>query len=649
MADMHINGGQDGTNKLLATLNSRVTLTKEQTKLIQDLGSVVESSDSARQTTLLTDQLLLLPIDAPMLIAGYVYFAINNEELALEAVNDKAAQGLLETLVKLSRVDSAAVTSALLQVRSNRRQSDNVRRMLVAMIDDPRVVVLKLVERLVHLLPTKREDPAESLRIAREVLNFYAPLASRLGIWQLKWVLEDYSFRCLQPREYKHVAGQLQDRRSQREDLVEKIQSDLRWRLQEAGVNAEVRGRAKNIYGIYRKMREKDIEFTDVHDVLAIRVIVDSVSECYQVLGVVHTSWPHISNEFDDYIANPKTNGYRSLHTAVYGPRGHVLEVQIRTHEMHLESELGVCSHWSYKGEHHSSLEDGAIDWMREVLAWHEDLFSIDPVDPSEREIARPERLTYVSTPKRHIVDLPDGSTALDFAFKVHTDIGLHCTGARVDGEEVALNEVLRTGQTVEILTHPRATPQRIWLDADMKFYKTTKTRDILRSHFLSFDRNHNVSAGRDWVQQEIDRLGLHLTPEDAARALEFEKSDELFVDVALGSMKARQALLEIAKIQDEVSDALEVDGNEKKTMQIHIQAVDRKNLIRDITKEIATLNINIVNLKLGAPALNKDATVDIWVQVSNLGEASMIIVSLRRIHRVSDVRLMKPEQSTSS
>ncbi|MCY3858862.1 MAG: HD domain-containing protein [Gammaproteobacteria bacterium] len=625
----------------LTKTRRRIELTETNRKLIEHIESALTTADLQEQANLLIDQLLLLPVDSPTLIAGLAFFAVTDGDLDLKAIGGGDAGKLLATLVRLSSADSAATTSALLQVRRNRRQSDNVRRMLVAMIDDPRVVVLKMVERLVRLHPKRFDESDASRRAAREVLHFYAPLASRLGIWQLKWVLEDFAFRCLQPDDYLDIASRFKERRSQREDLVSKIQSDLRWRLNEIGIHAEILGRAKNIYGIYRKMREKDIAFNDVHDVLAIRVIVDSVPECYQVLGVVHTSWPYIGEEFDDYIANPKSNGYRSLHTAVYGPQGRVLEVQIRTQEMHVDSELGVCSHWSYKGENDATLEDESIDWMREVLNWHAALDPIEASDAGSRENSDAERVTYVSTPQGHIVDLAAGSTALDFAFKVHTDIGLHCIGALVDGEEVALNTVLKTGQAVEILTQPRATPQRTWLDPDLQYFKTSKTRELLRGYFQVFDRTHNAKAGRDWVQQEIDRLNLKLTPEEAARALDFSSPDDLFIEVALGSMKARQMLVEIAQLQAEVSELLKTDDASKVTMQIHLSAQDRKNLIRDITREIAELNVNIVNLKLGAPKLGEEATADIWVQVSGLGEASLVIVSLRRLHRVSDVRLV--------
>lgn len=636
-----VNGHENRANGFLEKSGLRFQLTARDRELVERIERALEDAEQVEPAGLFVDQLSNLPVDAPTLIAGYAFFAATSGTLALEDVGDSDTGKLLSTLLRLSSADSAATSSVLLQVRRNTRQADNVRRMLVAMIDDPRVVVLKIVERLVRLHPSLYDGSDASVREAREVLHFYAPLASRLGIWQLKWVLEDHAFRCLNPTEYNAIASRFKERRSTREELVGKIQSDLQWRLGEVGISAEILGRAKNIYGTYRKMNAKRIEFDDVHDVLAIRVIVDSVSECYQVLGVVHTAWPHISKEFDDYIANPKSNGYRSLHTAVYGPQGRVLEVQIRTREMHEDSELGVCSHWSYKGENDATLDDESIDWMREVLNWHDglDVFEDEETDTEER--ARAERRTYVSTPQRHVIDLEAGATALDFAFRVHTDIGLHCVGALVDGDEVSLNTVLQSGQTVEILTQARATPQRAWLDSDLKFFASNKTRVILRGYFQEFDRTYNAQAGRDWVQQEIDRLNLKLTPDEAARALDFESPDELFVEVALGSMKARQMLVEIAQLQAEVGELLKEDAASKTTMQIHLSALDRKNLIRDITREIAELNVNIVNLKLGAPALNQEATADIWVQVSDLREVSLVIVGLRRLHRVKDVRLV--------
>ena len=639
------NGHTAATSWLIEKAGEQFTFSGPQQQLINRIECALSESGVHRRAELLTARLLQLPIDPAVLIAGYAFFAVAEGGLDVKAIDCSEATDLLETLVLLARADNAATTSALLQVNRNRRQSENVRRMLVAMIDDPRVVALKMAERLVRIHPTEYDGSDLSRRAAQEALHFYAPLAGRLGIWQLKWVLEDFAFRALQPSDYEAVASQFKERRSAREELVSKIQSDLKWRLGEVGIVAEIVGRAKNIYGIYRKMQEKDIAFNDVHDVLAIRVIVSSVPECYQVLGIVHGAWPHIASEFDDYIANPKSNGYRSLHTAVYGPMGRVLEVQIRTPQMHVDSEIGVCSHWSYKGDGDASLEDKSIDWMREVLNWHQALDFVEPTEETPHlDEVQAERKTYVSTPLGHIVDLEAGATALDFAFKVHTDIGLHCVGAIVDGEEVALNTELATGQTVEIVTQTRSTPQREWLDPDLLYFKTSRTREHLRTYFQKFDREYNAKAGRDWIQQEIERLNLKLTPEEAVQAMGVASAEELFIDVALGSMKARQMLVEISQFQAKASELLADAGEEKSVMHIHITAFDRKNLARDITREIAELDVNIVNLQLGAPALNEPAKIDVWLQVSGLSEVSLVIVNLRRLHRVSDVRLVGPD-----
>lgn len=639
------NGHSPTVGWLMEKAAGQFQFTPPQQKLLHRIECALVESGVHKRAELLTERLLQLPIDPAVLIAGYAFFAVAEGELELNAIDCSEAVDLLGTLVLLARVDAAATTSALLQVNRNRRQSENVRRMLVAMIDDPRVVALKMAERLVRIHPSEFDGSELSRRAAQEALHFYAPLAGRLGIWQLKWILEDFAFRCLQPKEYDAVASEFKERRSVREELVSKIQSDLKWRLGEVGIVAEIVGRAKNIYGIYRKMQEKNLAFNDVHDVLAVRVIVSSIPECYQVLGIVHAAWPHIANEFDDYIANPKSNGYRSLHTAVYGPMGRVLEVQIRTPEMHVDSEIGVCSHWSYKGDGDESLEDKSIDWMREVLNWHE---ALDFIEPSEEtphlEDVKAERKTYVSTPRGHIVDLEAGATALDFAFKVHTDIGLHCVGAVVDGEEVALNTELETGQTVEILTQSRSTPQREWLDPDLLYFKTARTREHLRTYFQKFDRDYNAKAGRDWIQQEIERLNLRLTPEEAVVAMGVDNAEELFIDVALGSMKTRQMLVEIAQFQAEASELLADVDHKKIVMHIHITAFDRKNLARDITREIADLDVNIVNLQLDTAALTELAKIDVWLEVSGLSEVSLVIVNLRRLHRVSDVRIVGPD-----
>ena len=625
----------------IANLFESMELDRKQQEELDHLVKLLDLSEDRARAIRFVEYLSRLPIDSSTLIAGIAFCAIEDQLMAIERVRDQQAKDLVATLMRLASVDSAASTSALLQVRRNRSQTENVRGMLVAMIDDPRVIVLKFVERLVQLKVVNDSNTYQVKLIAEEVLNFYAPLASRLGIWNLKWTLEDAAYQHLEPERYKEIAGQLAQRRLEREERVSRIQSDLSWRLGEAGVTADIQGRAKNIYGIDRKMKEKDLSFNDVRDVIGIRVIVDSVPECYQVLGIVHLAWPHLANEFDDYIANPKSNGYRSLHTAVYGPQGHIIEVQIRTHQMHLEAELGVCSHWEYKGAE-ESLRNEEIDWLREVLNWHEEFLAQDQGEESQFHVAKTNRVTYVQTPKRHVVDLPSGSTVLDFAFKVHSEIGLKCIGAQVDGEDVALNRVLNTGEMVEVITEPEAAPQRRWLDPDLLYFKNSKTRDILRSYFTGINRQVNIDFGRQRLEEEIHRLAADMTLDDFLTQSEIDNQEEFLVAISLGSENPRERILQ--HLETKTESKLDLFQPDKQLIGVKLVAVDRRRLARDITDEIASLGVNVVGLQLGAPTLGQEAHCHITIEVDDLAEASVVVVRLRRLYNVADVWITKYE-----
>ena len=611
---------------------------------IEDILSLFQTEHHKGLVHSIANEMHKLPIDASTLIAGWAYWAIDKDLMAEGQVLDRGARQLIATLRRLSNADSAATSTALLQERRNRSQADNVRKMLVALIDDPRVVVLKLLERLIRLQVglSGSNDEADLLLVANEVLHFYAPLASRLGIWQLKWVLEDAAFQVIEPLEYDEIAQQLKESRSQREIFVHQIEADLGWRLREAGIAAVIRGRAKNIYGIQRKMREKNLRFEDVQDVMAIRVLVDSVPECYQILGIVHTAWSPIMSAFDDYIATPKSNGYQSLHTAVIGPKGFVFEVQIRTKLMHENSELGVCSHWSYKGEDDSSLKDPNVDWMREVLNWHEGLFPRDEDDEADTT-SKSNRVTYVLTPQRHIVDLPAGSTVLDFAFKVHTELGLHSVAALVDGTETPLNAVLDTGQTVEIKTDVNSYPTRDWLDPDLGYFTIPKTHEVLRTYFRSVDGEQNVDIGRRWVNRELKRLNIELSADAVAERQEPSKPDDFFFNVALGLVSVRESVLDYVRSSPDLNYVDRDRDEDKYTVRIYLFAVDRAKLASDITGVIADLGINVVHLQLGAPALGEEAKFDIWAEIESLAQAFSVVAQLRRLSGVTDVHIYEP------
>ena len=605
------------------------------------LVAKVAATASKSRAKALTEHLINLEMDTTSVLAGLVFFAIHERELSINEIDQMSVRELLGELQRMTPADAVASSTARFQSQRLRSQLENVRKMVVALIDDPRVAVMKLAERAVTLENARHFPAEERRRIAQEIMNFYCPLASRLGIWQLKWQLEDTAFRYLQPNEYKDIASQLQGRRSEREIQIEAVKRDLIWRLEREGISAEVQGRAKHIYGIWRKMRRKNIPFDDVCDVEAVRVIVDSLSDCYAVLGVVHTSWPHISEEFDDYIANPKSNGYQSIHTAVVGPRGRTLEVQIRNREMHQISELGVCAHWAYKDEHDESLQSTKVDWLRELLHWREDLHAeldfmgMGSDDQSSSRI-------YVTTPQGHVVDLPDGATALDFAYQIHTEIGHRCIGANVDGKPTELNQPLKTGQLVEVLTSDDAVPKREWLDLGLGYITTHRAKDNVQSWFKSVRRDSNIHAGQLWIREEAERLGVKIDSAELAAKFGYENEEDLYIDVALGNQVVRELLLTHRRDVDTREESLELDlplTVTKSVQSLTVFAKDRAGLLRDVANSLANMNINVVRSTTVAPEVGSEATIELQVHVHSLIEVARVIDRLRRIPQVYKVR----------
>ena len=417
-------------------------------------------------------------------------------------------------------------------------QAENLRKLLMAVIRDGRVIVIRLAERLHELRDAKRAPVEAQHRLASTAREIYAPLANRLGIWQLKWELEDLAFRYLQPAEYKQVAAWLKERRMDREKYLAEASTELTRRLAETGLTAEVAGRPKHIYSIWRKMQRKGLDFADMYDLSALRVLVGSVPDCYTVLGVVHGLWHHIAKEFDDYIAVPKDNFYRSLHTAVIGPGGKPLEIQIRTHEMHQHAEFGVASHWRYKeGVHYDPALETRIGWMRQLLAPGADE---DFIERFRSELV--EERVYVLTPRGEVFDLPCGATALDFAYYVHTDVGHRCRGARVNGRLMPIGHVLASGDQVEILTGRELEPSRDWLNLQTGFLVTARARDKLRAFFRQQDRGQNIGHGRETLERELDRLGLRDFRHDRLLAhFTFESLDDLFAALGAGDVTSAQ------------------------------------------------------------------------------------------------------------
>jgi len=442
-------------------------------------------------------------------------------------------------VTKLQVVDNLPQTRA----RRDRENAESLRKMFLAMINDIRVVLIKLADRL-HNMRTLGSMPPERQRaIAQETLEIFAPLANRLGIWQLKWELEDLSFRYLNPEKYQEIASKLAQKRSQREKYIQRVVSILKEELAKAGIQAEVYGRPKHIYSIWRKMQRKGVDVDQIYDVLAVRVLVDTVPQCYQALGVVHQLWTPIPHEFDDYIARPKDNLYKSLHTAVIGPEGISLEVQIRTYEMHRHAEYGIAAHWRYKepGVKTDMSFDNKIAWIRQLIEWRQEL--TDPtefVDSLKTDVFQDR--VYVFTPKGDIIDLPAGSTPIDFAYHIHTEIGHRCRGARVNGRIVPLNYQLQSGEQVEIITAKQGGPSRDWLNPHLGYVRTARARNKIRQWFRRQNREKAIQEGRALLEKELKRLGHeNASFEHIAKLMKFDKVEDLLAAIGYGDVNTQQ------------------------------------------------------------------------------------------------------------
>ncbi len=419
---------------------------------------------------------------------------------------------------------------------------EGLRKLLLGMAEDVRVVLIKLAERVQVMRELKTMPEESRRRVASETMDIFASLANRLGIWQLKWELEDLSFRFLEPENYQHIARLLDERREDREKYIAGVVKQLRQELDVAGVDGQVVGRPKHIYSIWRKMEGKSVGFQSLFDVRAVRILVDDVAACYAALGLVHTLWQPIPSEFDDYIASPKENRYQSLHTAVIGPDGKTLEIQIRTHEMHQHSEHGVAAHWGYKeGGRQNDVYREKISWLRQILEWKDEERDMDDfIDRFKSEVFQDR--VYVLTPQGKVLDLPKGSTPLDFAYHIHTDVGHGFRGAKVNGKIVSIGYELKNGEQVEILTSKHSKPSRDWLNPHLGYLRGARARAKVRAWFRQQDFANNAADGRDVVEKEFQRLGLSEVNFDSL-AKQFKRSsvDEFFAAVGCGDITSAQ------------------------------------------------------------------------------------------------------------
>jgi len=432
------------------------------------------------------------------------------------------------------------------------QQVESLRKMLLAMVQDIRVVLIKLAERTQTLRCLSGASIEQQKLIAQQTRNIFAPLANRLGVWQLKWELEDLSVRYLEPELYKKTAKLLDERRVDRELYIAKVVSRLQQALNHAGVTAEVTGRPKHIYSIINKMKHKQMDFSELYDVRAVRILVDDtmtdgIRGCYTALGVVHELWTPIESEFDDYIAHPKSNHYRSLHTAVVGPRNLSLEVQIRTLEMHQHSELGVAAHWRYKegGKSDTNFNE-KIAWLRQIIEWKDDLSRKDDLQKQFKNEFFHDRI-YVLTPQGKVIELPNGATPVDFSYSLHTDLGHRTRGAKVDGKIVPLNHKLKNGQRVDILTTKFGAPSRDWINPSLGFLQSPRARAKIRAWFNNQNIDEDITQGRAQLDRELNRLGItSINQEKIAQRLHYNKLENFLAAFGRNEITPRRIAVAI-------------------------------------------------------------------------------------------------------
>lgn len=434
--------------------------------------------------------------------------------------------------------------------RQRSQQDETLRKMFLAMAEDIRVVMIKLADRLHNIRTLGHLKEHKRRRIAKETLDIYAPLANRLGIWEIKWQLEDGAFRWLEPAVYKQISSGLQQKREERERFVQQVIAMIQGELHKHGIAARVEGRPKHIYSIYRKMLRKGVDLEQVYDTEAVRILVDEVSECYMVLGLVHGLWRPVPGEFDDYIASPKDNMYRSLHTAVVGPEGRSLEVQIRTHEMHRTAEYGIAAHWRYKEQTRRDVAfEGKLAWLRSLMDWRNEVADAGEFVDSMRSDVFTDRV-YVFTPKGEIKDLPAGSTPIDFAFAVHTEVGCRCRGARVNGKLMSLDYKLSNGDQVEIITAKRGGPSRDWLNPSLGFTATGRARNKIRQWFRKQSREENIQQGQEILLRELRRLNIERSHDSIAKLFSYDEVDDFYEAIGFGDINTQQIASKVLDVE---------------------------------------------------------------------------------------------------
>ncbi|MEL7295993.1 MAG: GTP diphosphokinase, partial [Pseudomonadota bacterium] len=492
-----------------------------------------------------------LNMDDATLQAALVFPYCEQHALSEDDIYEEFGGEIRDLIVGVRRMDAIKslharkVKGSGFAEKSDEQHIDSIRRMLLAMVEDVRAVVIKMAERICALQQVKKADEETRVMVARECASIYAPLANRLGIGQLKWELEDLAFRYLHPITYKQIAHQLDGKRRERAEYIETIVGDLQGLLDSEEIRAEVYGRPKHIFSIWKKMQKKRLTFEQLFDIRAVRIIAERLQDCYAALGTVHASYKHLPNEFDDYIATPKPNGYQSIHTVIVGPEGKSVEIQIRTQKMHQDAELGVAAHWKYKegSTGKQSGYDERINWLRRILAWQEEVAESGDLVEELRSQVFDDRV-YVFTPKGDVIDLPQGATPLDFAYYIHSNVGHRCIGAKVNGRIVPFTYLLQSGDQIEVLTGKEPNPSRDWMHPGLGYVHSSRARATIHSFFKKQDRDKNLAAGKELLERELQRAHLPAkVPNEAFEKFNLQTLDDLYTAVGAGDVRVMQVI----------------------------------------------------------------------------------------------------------
>lgn len=482
----------------------------------------------------------LLGMDAATLASGLLHDVVEDTTFDVDYISQHFGEEvavMVDGVTKLRRIKQLSNVSQGIKDE----KAESLRKMFLAMVEDIRVVIIKLADRLHNMRTLDSQQDHKKRRIARETLDIFAPLANRLGIWQLKWELEDISFRFLEPSTFGQITKAMQQKRNERERWVAEITATLENALATNGIEGTVNGRPKHIYSIWRKMERKGVDFDQIYDVHGFRVMVEDIPQCYAALGIVHSLWRPIPGEFDDYIASPKDNMYRSLHTAVVGPSGRPMEVQIRTVEMHQFAEYGIAAHWRYKEQtRHDQQFEEKIAWLRQLMEWRQDVSDASEFVDSMKTDVFKDRV-YVFTPQGEVMDLAAGSTPIDFAYAIHTDIGHRCRGAKVDGRIVPLDYKLKNSEQVEIISAKRGGPTRDWLNPNLEYVATQRARSKIRSWLRKQNRDENIRQGKQVLDREMRRLAVDQGMDELAQLFNFDDPDTFLAAIGYGDVNSQQ------------------------------------------------------------------------------------------------------------